>query len=103
MDSRRCLIILSMMATMSASESSTRSSTSFFFNDAATTEIDTLSLHDALPILLFGPVSISNSYAPVSRRLMVEYLRTNNSETELARHVKPRHPFRAQRSTAWDE
>ena len=53
--------------------------------------------------VLFGPVSISNSYAPVSRRLMVEYLRTNNSETELARHVKPRHPFRAQRSTAWDE
>jgi len=53
--------------------------------------------------VLFGPVSISNSYAPVSRRLMVEYLRTNNSETGLARHVKPRHPFRAQRSTAWDE
>src|SRR5687768_18601632 len=26
----------------------------FFFNDTATTEIYTLSLHDALPILLFG-------------------------------------------------
>ncbi len=34
---------------------------------------------------------------------MVDYLRTNNSETELARQVKPRHPFRAQRSTVWDE
>jgi putative hemolysin len=53
--------------------------------------------------VLFGPVSISNSYAPVSRKLMVDYLRTNNSETELARHVKPRHPFRAKRSTVWDE
>src|SRR2546430_17048203 len=27
----------------------------FFFNDTATTEIYTLSLHDALPILLFTP------------------------------------------------
>ena len=53
--------------------------------------------------VLFGPVSISNSYAPISRKLMVDYLRTNNSETELARHVKPRRPFRAQRSAVWDE
>src|SRR3712207_9588397 len=27
----------------------------FFFNDTATTEIYTLSLHDALPILIFAP------------------------------------------------
>src|SRR5256885_16825900 len=27
----------------------------FFFNDTATTEIYTLSLHDALPISIFGP------------------------------------------------
>jgi putative hemolysin len=53
--------------------------------------------------VLFGPVSISNSYAPVSRQLMVEYLRTNNSEAKLARHVKPRHPFRVQRSKVRDE
>src|SRR3989442_6502472 len=30
---------------------------SFFFNDTATTEIYTLSLHDALPILLTAPVT----------------------------------------------
>src|SRR3712207_9544404 len=30
----------------------------FFFNDTATTEIYTLSLHDALPILLGVPVSL---------------------------------------------
>jgi putative hemolysin len=48
--------------------------------------------------VLFGPVSISNSYAPISRELMVEYLRANNVEARLAKHVKPRHPFRV-RST----
>src|SRR3712207_8191063 len=31
------------------------SAASFFFNDTATTEIYTLSLHDALPILPFSP------------------------------------------------
>src|SRR5215813_15633999 len=30
----------------------------FFFNDTATTEIYTLSLHDALPILVFGIATI---------------------------------------------
>jgi len=45
--------------------------------------------------VLFGPVSISSSYAPVSRELMVEYLRTNNIEANLAKHVRPRRPFRA--------
>jgi len=48
--------------------------------------------------VLFGPVSISNSYAPVSRQLMVDYLRANNGEATLARHVRPRRPFRVQRS-----
>src|SRR5438132_10446571 len=33
----------------------------FFFNDTATTEIYTLSLHDALPIFLTGCESESNS------------------------------------------
>lgn len=47
--------------------------------------------------VLFGPVSISNSYAPLSRELMVEYLSLNNIEADLARHVKPRRPFRGKR------
>src|SRR5260370_955061 len=34
----------------------------FFFNDTATTEIYTLSLHDALPICI-GPTKISPRYA----------------------------------------
>src|SRR3712207_8120364 len=35
----------------------------FFFNDTATTEIYTLSLHDALPILRTSPVSGSRKFA----------------------------------------
>src|SRR2546422_9404062 len=37
----------------------------FFFNDTATTEIYTLSLHDALPICYFSPLNARlNSWAP---------------------------------------
>jgi hypothetical protein len=43
--------------------------------------------------MLFGPVSISNTYTPYSRRLMVEYLLANRAQRELARHVKPRSRF----------
>ena len=53
--------------------------------------------------ILFGPVSISSSYAPVSRQIMVDYLRANNSETRLARHVRPRRPFRVERSKVRNE
>src|SRR5262245_55137885 len=45
--------------------------------------------------VLFGPVSISNSYDPLSRQLIVNYLNANSGEPGLARHVKPRRPFRA--------
>src|SRR5258708_37031598 len=37
----------------------------FFFNDTATTEIYTLSLHDALPILACGATSQVSCYGPV--------------------------------------
>src|SRR2546430_11200851 len=36
----------------------------FFFNDTATTEIYTLSLHDALPILTGNPQAIIERYGP---------------------------------------
>src|SRR6202022_975413 len=36
----------------------------FFFNDTATTEIYTLSLHDALPI--YASASVSNGDAPIT-------------------------------------
>jgi hypothetical protein len=52
--------------------------------------------------VLFGAVSISNSYDPVSRQLIVEYLKANTVETALARHVKSRRRFSHRRSLAWD-
>src|SRR2546429_4151714 len=39
----------------------------FFFNDTATTEIYTLSLHDALPILLVGPLAAEAAAVPGTR------------------------------------
>src|SRR2546422_11555326 len=41
-----------------------RTSLFFFFNDTATTEIYTLSLHDALPISLGAPVARPRRPAP---------------------------------------
>lgn len=43
---------------------------------------------------LFGPVSISQDYDPVSRRLIVEYLTNNRSDAQLAGSVRPRKPFK---------
>ena len=45
--------------------------------------------------ILFGPVSISNDYHPVSQQLIVRYLQRNSMELERASQVKPKHPFRA--------
>lgn len=53
--------------------------------------------------VLFGAVSISNSYEPLSRHLIVDYLKTNSIETSLSHHVKPRRPFRARRPVDWDD
>ena len=44
--------------------------------------------------VLFGAVSISNSYAPTSRRLIVEYLSTHRSEARLASQIRSRRPYR---------
>ncbi|CAN0489308.1 unnamed protein product, partial [Phaeothamnion confervicola] len=43
--------------------------------------------------VLFGPVSISNDYHPVSQQLMVRFLQRNRMEPERASLVKPRQPF----------
>jgi putative hemolysin len=44
--------------------------------------------------MLFGPVSISNSYHPVSQRLMVSYLQQNHLTKEISKLLKPRSPFK---------
>ena len=52
--------------------------------------------------MLFGAVSISNDYEPASRRLIVDFLNAKNIEKNLARHVKPRRPFRGDKAAACD-
>ena len=53
--------------------------------------------------ILFGPVSISNSYHPVSRRLIVQYLQAQESIKSLADFVRPRRKFRTRRRGADNE
>ena len=52
--------------------------------------------------VLFGPVSISNTYSGASRELMVEYLSAHVVETRMVRQVQPRRPFRYRRRSTSD-
>jgi putative hemolysin len=49
--------------------------------------------------VLFGPVSISNSYSPASRQLIVDYLSGHMAEPRLVMQVKARRPFRPERTS----
>lgn len=44
--------------------------------------------------ILFGPVSISNDYHTVSRKLMVQFLKDTRNNQALSRYVKPKNPVR---------
>src|SRR3712207_9455970 len=60
----------------------------FFFNDTATTEIYTLSLHDALPISGFVPSSCffhrrSGAYLPTTRPIPAPNARSEEHTSEL--------------------
>ncbi len=50
---------------------------------------------------LFGPVSISNEYQTVSQQLLVDFLRLNRFDGELAHYVKPRRPFKYHNPVTW--
>ncbi|MEW6131350.1 MAG: GNAT family N-acyltransferase [Acidobacteriota bacterium] len=52
--------------------------------------------------LLFGPVSISNTYTELSRQMMVDYLTAYALHREFADLVKPRQPFRPTVAKNWD-
>lgn len=43
--------------------------------------------------VLFGPVSISADYSPVSQQLLVEFLRRNRFDARLGRRIRPRQPY----------
>ena len=49
--------------------------------------------------ILYGPVSISNDYHPVSQQILVQFLKHRNRETRRASQVKPRRPFRSKAQT----
>lgn len=51
---------------------------------------------------LFGPVSISDSYQPISRELMVGFLQAAHRAPELERLVRPRTPVALPRRRHWD-
>jgi putative hemolysin len=51
---------------------------------------------------LFGPVSISNDYQPMSRQLMVNFFHEQGSAEELTSLVKARSPFRSNPLKQWD-
>lgn len=44
--------------------------------------------------VLFGPVSISNDYHPISQQIIVRFLKHHKFEQTRASQVKPRRPFR---------
>jgi putative hemolysin len=43
--------------------------------------------------VLFGPVSISNDYGPLSRKFLVSYLEAHARDERLSRLVRPRKPY----------
>ena len=47
--------------------------------------------------ILFGPVSISNDYHPISQELLVRYLSRTNEEKRRASQVTPRQPYKAKK------
>jgi putative hemolysin len=51
--------------------------------------------------VLFGPVSISNDYCSVSQQLLIDFLRANNYDAELSRHIRPRKPYRGALRPIW--
>src|SRR5260370_20240574 len=67
----------------------------FFFNDTATTEIYTLSLHDALPISRTWPCTVPSekcaervSFRPLSKNARVmEHCRSEEHTSELQSHL----------------
>lgn len=52
--------------------------------------------------VLFGAVSVSNSYHPASRELIVRFFAERDGRDQLTSMLKPRHPFRPPLLRKWD-
>src|SRR5438309_11320959 len=79
-----------MLPSSSPGRSATRSSRPsylpsyfFFFNDTATTEISTLSLHDALPIFYDNPNALRDYFRDIGRMVLAaEGRKANDSHAD---------------------
>src|SRR3989449_8062499 len=60
----------------------------FFFNDTATTEIYTLSLHDALPILDVANASIYDGASSVAEAVLMAHAATERTEVVVSHGVR---------------
>jgi putative hemolysin len=45
---------------------------------------------------LFGPVSISNKYSDISKSLIIEFIKRNYFDSEIAQYIKPKKKFQAE-------
>jgi len=52
-----------------------------------------IAMHREIAVL-FGAVSISKEYNPISRRLVAQFLEAQKWDDDLAKLIRPRHPFR---------
>lgn len=43
---------------------------------------------------IIGPVTISNDYKHISKELLVKFVENNYFDKDLAKHIKPRTPFK---------
>jgi len=50
---------------------------------------------------LFGPVSISGAYNTTSQQLLIDFIMADHSGDPLAKHVKPRNPYRGRLRPVW--
>ena len=57
--------------------------------------------HPETPVL-FGAVSISNEYSPISREMIVRYFEQREDGREFADLIRPRTPFRVPKLRHWD-
>src|SRR2546426_6533389 len=60
-------------------------STFFFFNDTATTEIYTLSLHDALPICFAESLVLSNTPQEIADFVITRHVKGNDEDRKSTR------------------
>lgn len=60
-----------------------------------------IALHPETPVV-YGAVSISNEYSPLSREMIVQYFQSREDGSEFTELIHPRTPFRSPKLRRWD-